>query len=78
MNFLGHAAKHSISNSAVTLYDPVPATIAKIAGQYRGQMLAQSMVRAELQRFLPEWRSHLTSGKASRVRWSIDVDPIEL
>ncbi|HXF15638.1 MAG TPA: primosomal protein N' [Burkholderiales bacterium] len=78
MNFLGHAAKHSISNSAVTLYDPVPATIAKIAGQYRGQLLAQSMVRAELQRFLPEWRSHLTSGKASRVRWSIDVDPIEL
>ncbi|MFL6580434.1 MAG: primosomal protein N' [Burkholderiales bacterium] len=78
MNFLGHAARHPMLNQSVTLFDPVPAAIAKIAGQHRGQLLAQSIARAELQRFLSDWRLHLMTNKASRVRWSIDVDPIEL
>jgi primosomal protein N' (replication factor Y) len=78
MNFLGHAARHPTVNQSVALFDPIPATIAKIAGKHRGQLLAQSIARAELQRFLSQWRLHLTTYKASRVRWSIDVDPIEL
>jgi primosomal protein N' len=38
----------------------------------------QSASRTELQRFLSEWRPLLIGRKATRVRWSLDVDPIEL
>jgi primosomal protein N' (replication factor Y) len=79
MDFLGYAASHAaLGHDAVTLYDPVPATISKIAGHHRGHLLAQSASRAELQRFLSEWRPLLVERKAARVRWSLDVDPIEL
>ena len=79
MDFLGYAASQTeVGHDAVTLYDPVPATVSKIAGQHRGHLLAQSASRAELQRFLSEWRILLVERKAARVRWSIDVDPIEL
>jgi primosomal protein N' (replication factor Y) len=79
MDFLGYAASQAgIGREAITLYDPVPATIAKIAGHHRGHLLAQSASRTDLQRFLSEWRPLLVERKATRVRWSIDVDPIEL
>ena len=79
MDFLGYAASHAaLGRDTVTLYDPVPATISKIAGHHRGHLLAQSASRAELQRFLSEWRPLLVERKATRVRWSVDVDPIEL
>ena len=79
MDFLGYAASQAgIAREAVTLYDPVPATISKIAGHHRGHLLAQSESRVELQRFLSEWRPLLAKKKATRVRWSLDVDPIEL
>jgi primosomal protein N' (replication factor Y) len=79
MEFLDYAAGHpGIGREAVTLYDPVPATISKIAGHHRGHLLVQSASRTELQRFLSEWRPLLTGRKATRVRWSLDVDPIEL
>ena len=79
MDFLGYAASRTgVGREAVTLYDPVPAAISKIAGHHRGHLLAQSASRSELQRFLSEWRLLLIGRKAARVRWSIDVDPIEL
>ncbi|HEX7952271.1 MAG TPA: primosomal protein N', partial [Burkholderiales bacterium] len=79
MDFLGYASTRAeLARDAVTLYDPVPATISKIAGHHRGHLLAQSPARAELQRFLSAWRTVLVQRKATRVRWSIDVDPIEL
>ena len=79
MDFLDFAASHAgKAREAVTLYDPVPATIAKIAGHHRGHLLAQSASRTDLQRFLAEWRRLLIARKATRVRWSLDVDPIEL
>ncbi len=79
MDFLGYAASQAeIARDAVTLYDPVPATISKIAGHHRGHLLAQSASRTQLQHFLSEWRPLLVERKAARVRWSLDVDPIEL
>ena len=79
MDFLSYAASHTeAAGETVTLYDPVPATISKIAGHHRGHLLAQSISRAELQRFLPKWRHILTERKATRVRWALDVDPLEL
>ncbi len=79
MDFLRYAASHAgTRRDAVKLYDPVPATISKIAGHHRAHLLVQSASRTELQRFLSEWRPLLIERKAARVRWSIDVDPIEL
>ena len=79
MEFLAYAANQTgAARKEITLYDPVPATIAKIAGHHRGHLLVQSASRADLQRFLSEWRRLLVEKKAANVRWSIDVDPIEL
>jgi primosomal protein N' (replication factor Y) len=78
-DFLGYAASEGGRlRSTVTLYDPVPAVIARIAGYHRAHLLAQSASRSELQRFLCAWRPALAQRKASRVRWVLDVDPLEL
>ncbi|MBL8534535.1 MAG: primosomal protein N' [Betaproteobacteria bacterium] len=58
----------------VSVYDPVPAWMAKLAGKWRGQLLVQSAERAPLHRLLRSWIPQLQS---RRVRWSVDVDPLD-
>ncbi len=65
-------------DDAVTLYDPVPAGMMRLAGRERAQLLVQCASRNRLQRFLAAWRSQLSARRASTARWSIDVDPLEL
>ena len=78
-NFLSLAARAAAGvRGEVTLYDPVPATIAKIAGHHRAHLLAQCSSRSRLQRFLSVWRRLLSAQDTKRVRWCIDVDPLEL
>ena len=60
----------------VTVYPPVPASLARVADVHRQQMLVESTRRAALQRFLREWRAAL-GGERTRVRWAVDVDPLE-
>jgi primosomal protein N' (replication factor Y) len=49
------------------------------AARYRGQLLLQSINRQALHTLLAALRSEIEGSKAARrVRWSIDVDPIEL
>ena len=62
-------------SSPVEVFPPVPALMARRAGFERGQVLAQSTRRPELQRFLAQWRSVLAGRRTTRVRWTIDVDP---
>ncbi len=58
---------------------PVAAPMAKRAGQYRYQMLFQNTRRVELQAFLKTLMPAMTQLKqAKKVRWSLDVDPIDL
>jgi primosomal protein N' (replication factor Y) len=79
MDFLERAAHRAAElDFEVSLYDPVPATVARIAGHFRAHLLAQAASRTVLQRFLSAWRPLLDPRKASRVRWALDVDPIEL
>jgi primosomal protein N' (replication factor Y) len=61
----------------VTLYDPVPAALARKAGHHRAHLLVQSTARPALQAFLAAWHPRL-SGHAGRVRWALDVDPVDL
>jgi primosomal protein N' (replication factor Y) len=58
---------------------PVDAPMARKAGRYRAQLLLQSSDRRALHAVLNALRPALEAEPAARkVRWSIDVDPIEL
>ncbi len=64
---------------AVALLGPVPAPMERRAGRYRFQLLLQSQSRAALHRLLDRWLPLLEASKMGRkVRWSLDVDPMEM
>jgi primosomal protein N' (replication factor Y) (superfamily II helicase) len=65
-------------DDTITVYDPVPAGMMRLAGRERAQLLVQSASRNRLQQFLAAWRVALSEKRASTARWSIDVDPLEL
>ena len=63
----------------VRVLGPVSAPMERKAGRYRAQLLFQSRDRSALHRMLAHLRSALEgTAEARRVRWSVDVDPIEL
>lgn len=63
----------------VRILGPVSAPMERKAGRYRAQLLLQSRGRRALHAMLTVLRAALEGSKsARRVRWSIDVDPIEL
>ena len=58
---------------------PMPAPMARRAGKARGQLLLSADLRPALQSALGQWIPGLYELKSSRkVRWSIDVDPMDL
>ncbi len=63
----------------VGVLGPVPAPMERLAGRYRAQLLLQASSRAALQRLLaaavPGFDKLPT---ARKVRWSVDVDPVDL
>jgi primosomal protein N' (replication factor Y) len=69
-------AAHALSGP-VTVFDPVPAQMARLAGRERAQLLVQSTSRTALQVFLSGWHEALKRLDPRRVRWSLDVDPLE-
>ena len=63
----------------IRVLGPVNAPMARKAGRYRAQLLLQSSDRKALHRVLRGLRPTLEGEPSARkVRWSIDVDPIEL
>jgi primosomal protein N' (replication factor Y) len=75
------AKRHLDSNASASIrvLGPVDAPMARKAGRFRAQLLLQSSDRAGLHRALRELRLLLENDASARkVRWSIDVDPIEL
>ena len=64
---------------ALTLYDPVPLRVVRVANVERAQLLVESPNRPALQRFLTAWSSALADvAKTTRVRWNLEVDPLEI
>jgi len=62
----------------VMLYDPVPMKLARRANLERAQLLIESPSRRALQIFLSEWGVALDVIKIpSRLRWHLEVDPLE-
>jgi primosomal protein N' (replication factor Y) len=62
----------------VEIFDPVPALILRIAGRHRLQLLLQSGSRGRLQAFLGRWLEALVALPARGVKWSLDVDPVDV
>jgi len=62
---------------AITVYDAVPAPMARLAGRERAQLLVQAESRQTLQRFLHHWYTALSALNARQTRWSLDVDPLD-
>jgi primosomal protein N' (replication factor Y) len=78
LEFLEAAARRGRAIAArISVYDPVAAAMARRAGLERAQLLVQSDSRPALRQFLAEWHAALASGRSSRVRWALDVDPLD-
>jgi primosomal protein N' (replication factor Y) len=61
----------------IVLNEPVPMTITRVAGVERAQLLVESTSRPQLQAFLKPWMQALRQLK-SRLRWSLEVDPVDI
>ena len=61
----------------VSLYDPVPMAMTRIAGIERAQLLLESASRKALHALLDAWLPLLREAR-SPVRWQLDVDPLEI
>jgi primosomal protein N' (replication factor Y) len=69
----------SLDCTGIELYGPFPAPMERRAGRSRAQLLLQAGSRASLQKILAPWLLRLETLKSGRkVRWSIDVDPLEM
>jgi primosomal protein N' (replication factor Y) len=63
----------------VQLLGPAPAPMERRAGRYRAQLLLHAATHSPLQKFMSAWLPELEAlPEARRVRWSIDVDAIDL
>ena len=63
----------------LSLLGPAPAPMERRAGRYRAHLLLQASQRGPLQRMLAAVLPELGELKqARRVRWSVDVDPVNL
>ena len=78
LQFLSMAEKQARNmNYPITIYDPVPAPMARLAGKERAHLLIQANSRNALQAFMKEWYDTLSDITKGKVRWSLDVDPME-
>ncbi|MEX0614471.1 MAG: primosomal protein N', partial [Methylophaga sp.] len=63
----------------VQLMGPVPALMEKRAGRYRAQLVFCSQSRNALHQLIDVAMDNISRSKLARkVRWSLDIDPIEL
>ncbi|MBS0287359.1 MAG: primosomal protein N' [Proteobacteria bacterium] len=68
-----------VQKGEVSILGPVPAPMAKRQGQFRYQLLIQASERKALHQILSYSTVILENSKlAKKVRWSLDVDPIEM
>jgi primosomal protein N' (replication factor Y) len=76
--FLNEAKRCVGTDEAIRLLGPAPASMERRAGRYRAQLLIESTRRAAIHRLLATLIPKLDAlPSARRVRWNIDVDPLE-
>ena len=70
-------ARDCLSDPAITINDPIPMTMTRVHNVDRAQLLIESPSRPALQAFLKQWLQLLREMK-SRVKWSLEVDPLDI
>jgi primosomal protein N' (replication factor Y) (superfamily II helicase) len=76
LNAAGNLAR--ALKSEVMIYDTVRPQMERLKGMERGQLLLQANSRAALQRLLKPWMAQIHDLPLSKkVRWSLDIDPLE-
>ena len=74
-----HCYQDIPGREGVDLLGPLPAPKPRRAGYQRDQLLLSARQRPALQRLLARaWAGLFDLPSARRVRWSLDVDPIDL
>ncbi|HEX9171257.1 MAG TPA: primosomal protein N' [Telluria sp.] len=71
------AARDCLPADAITINDPIPMTMTRVHNVDRAQLLVESPSRPALQAWLKVWVAALRDMK-SRVRWSLEVDPLDI
>ncbi len=63
----------------IVVMDPISSPMEKLAGKFRAQLLIKADQRKSLHELLAHWLKEIENSPASRkVRWSIDIDPMEM
>ena len=70
-------ARDILPFDGITINDPIPMTMTRVHNVDRAQLLVESPSRPALQAFLKQWLSLLRAMKG-RVRWSLEVDPLDI
>jgi primosomal protein N' (replication factor Y) len=70
-------AAESAERLNVTLYDPVPMNLVRLANVERAQLLLEALARPALQTFLASWVGALYQLKP-RLSWHVEVDPSDI
>jgi primosomal protein N' (replication factor Y) len=79
LEFLAAARQLAPSTREVRLLGPVAAAMARRADRYHAQLLIESAERGPLHRFIDDWLPQVeTLARARRVRYALDVDPIDI
>ncbi len=67
------------STDMIMLYDPVPLRIVRVDNMCRAQLLLEATHRPALQSLLRNWLAALKdTPEARKVRWQLEVDPLEI
>lgn len=79
MRFINDVAKWAKElSTSVIIFGPVRPAMSRLKGYERTQLFLQATSRKDLQNMLKLWVSQIRQHPlANRVKWSIDVDPIE-
>src|SRR4051812_8836888 len=70
IDFLKQAANY-IEHAGITMNDPIPMTMTRVANVDRAQLLVESVSRPALQAFLKIWIAALR-GIKTRAKWSLE------
>jgi primosomal protein N' (replication factor Y) len=70
-------ARDCLAHDGITINDPIPMSMTRVHNVERAQLLVESPSRPALQAFLREWMAALRELK-SRVKWSLEVDPLDI
>jgi len=76
--FLDQARAAAITlRQEIEILGVVPAALPRRANHIRAQLLMQSQTRKGMQQFLRAWQPKLDSDTVKKIRWSLDIDPLE-